>query len=102
MSRVGNFACLGVAEQVGHITAEVTRARVWESKADAFHCQEAVARAIELVALFLSGNIPDGFRREMTTLKVVLQQYQEGAAECGASLMELEQYLLQLFMVSRV
>ncbi len=101
MGHLGNFEALPFTVQLGHITAEVTRARVWAERGDDPQLHEALSRVIELLGVFLSGSMPRGLRREMARLQEVVAQFYEGQTIYNLTLADLENYLLSLFIVLR-
>jgi hypothetical protein len=46
---------LSLRDQIGHITSEIARARVWEEKDDSGNRDGALERALELAGLTLGG-----------------------------------------------
>ena len=101
MNRVGNFSVLSPIVQIGNIASEVTRARVWQDEGNDLQLRESLARALELVGLFVSGDVERGLRREMARLKEVLAQFYAGEDTFSVTLLDLEEYLLQLFLLMR-
>ncbi len=99
MGRTGDFLALPWIVQLGHITAELTRARVWRERGDELQCREAIARLIELLGIFVSGRIPSGLRHEMLRLEEIVAQFYGGPVVYAVSLADLERYLLDLFLI---
>ncbi len=87
---------LSLAEQMGHVTSEIARARVWEQKGDAESRGQAICRALDLIALSLEQPGGRAIRlREWTRLREVLSDCFLKTGIYDVTLSDLERYGLQ-------
>ncbi len=92
---------LTLAEQMGNIGSEVSRARLSQSK-DAAGFDGAVARALELFNLTAVDPRWRGRLREILRSREVFCDATLGGHEYGASLAELEEYFDEFALAARI
>jgi hypothetical protein len=71
----GRWVELSLAEQLGNVGSEVSRALNWKQRGDAEHCARAVERALELLDLTLADARHRGRRRELARVREALVDY---------------------------
>jgi hypothetical protein len=54
MNLEARWAEFSLLEQIGHVTSELTRARIWEDRGDETSRQQALKRALDLIDMSLS------------------------------------------------
>ena len=96
----GGWQKFSLAEQLGNIGSEVSRARKWQKRDDATFWG-AVWRALELFDLTLSDPRWLGRLREIARGREVFLDAAFGGKEYKSSLEELENYFNQFALVSR-
>ncbi len=85
--------------QMGHITAEIVRAKVWEEKNDLRSREQALERALELVDLTLDCYCRSR-RRELARLREVIAHCLVRSEVYDITLEDVQRYGL-LFVMSR-
>lgn len=80
------------AQQLGHIGSEITRARVWEEKANKTSSQLALERALNLLGLTIADARWSTRLNELTRLREVVSDNYFSQKEYEVGLVELEQY----------
>jgi hypothetical protein len=79
------------AQQMGHITSEIARARVWEEKKSPDSREQALLRAVDLIDLSLQ--LARGSRcRELARLREVVSDCLIQSGVYRVSLLDLERY----------
>ena len=81
-------------QQIGHVTSEITRARIWEEKSDELSRQEALIRALDLIDLALVCSSQPR-RREWARLREVVSDCFARTSVYAVSLSDLERHGLQ-------
>ena len=82
--------------QIGHVAAEVSRARSWHDQNRREQCRGAVARALEMLAAMTNNCSARGLRKEALRVKEVLAQFLSDAPIYQVSLADIEKYLQDL------
>ena len=82
---------LGIREQMGHITSEITRARHWEAKKDRASRNSALERALELIDKTLECSTPQR-QSEISRLREVTAHCFAESNVYDISLEDLERY----------
>ncbi len=97
----GRWHMLSLAEQLGNIGSEVSRAIKWRGQ-DARLYQGAIDRALELFDLTLTDPRWRGARlREIARAREVLCDAITGGAAYGSSLKDMDKYLLSFALLAR-
>ncbi len=96
----GRWRELTLAEQMGNIGSEVSRARLSQAK-DAVGFQGAVVRALELFDLTATDPRWRGRRREILRSREVFCDATLGGHEYGASLADMEEYFDEFAIAAR-
>lgn len=89
---------LSLAERMGHIGSEITRARVWQEQGSKDQCVRALERAAELIRLTLSLSPEYG---ELKIFENVLGDIIAGTKHFNCSLKSLEDYCLPFAILAR-
>jgi len=98
----GRWENLTLAEQMGNIGSEVSRAQIFFAKNDKEKCFNAVARGLELIDLSISGaqkQKRSGALKELTRAREVICDYFVGDNEYHTDIKSLQLYFDQ-FAVS--
>jgi hypothetical protein len=82
-------------QQVGHITSEVTQARIWEEKNDLRGRNESLQRALKLIDLTIDCQ-SETRRRELTRLREVVLGHLSESKRYRVTLSQLQQYGLEM------
>lgn len=98
----GKWNTFSLAEQMGNIGSEVSRARRWQGKDEKLF-QSAVERALELFDLTLEDPRWHGGRlREIARSREVFCDAISGGKEYQSSLGDLDRYFLQFAFAARL
>lgn len=97
-SFVERWRGLSLAERIGHIGSEITRARVWQEQGSKDQCNRALERAEELIRLTLSLAPGHG---ELKIFENVLGDIIAGTKHFNCSLKSLEDYCLPFAILAR-
>ena len=92
---------LSLAQQLGNLASEMTRARHWEMKNDVVNCNRALERALDLLDLTLTDNRWRFRRRELTLLREIICDCFSPKKEYEVSLSDLEKYCTDFALSSR-
>lgn len=95
----GRWARMSLAEQLGHIGSEVSRALNWQAKGNDDYSQKASARAIELILLSLQGQCTESQYREVACLHETVADYFYGENRYGSTPALLRKYFDQFAML---
>jgi hypothetical protein len=71
----GRWYEFSLAEQLGNVGSEVSRALKWQQRGSTEHCMRAAERALELLDLTLADARHRGRLRELTRLREALVDY---------------------------
>src|SRR3989338_4884455 len=97
----GLWQNLSLAEQLGNIGSEVSRASKWRNKDQKlFH--GAVDRALELFDLTVADSRWRHRLKEILRARELLQDAVEGGKSYGSTLEDLERYFFLLALASRI
>jgi hypothetical protein len=83
---------LSLAQQLGHIGSEITRARIWQEKADRQRSLDALERALHLLDLSLDDSRARHSNREVTRLREIVSSHYTSKEQYDVTLNELELY----------
>jgi len=84
-----------LAQQLGNIASELSRARYWEDSKDSDNKNKSLKRSLELLDFTLKDNRWKGHRlREFTRLKEVICDWINGNTYYNISGIELEEYCM--------
>jgi len=97
----GGWAKFSLAEQLGNIGSEVSRALRWRGKDEKLY-EGAVERALELFDLTLEDERWRGRLREIARAREVFCDAISGGREYKSSLEDLERYFFQFAVASRM
>jgi hypothetical protein len=89
-----------LAEQLGNIGSEVSRALTWQKK-DTKLFDANIVRALELFDLTLDDPRWRGRLREIARAREVLCDAASGGKEYGSSLEDMNRYLFQFALLAR-
>lgn len=94
---VDRWQKLTLAEQMGHIGSEITRARVWQERGNIESCNNAIERASNLIEMTLNNTTNNIRLNEITRLReVALDNLSDNLFhQYGVSLQYLENYCNQ-------
>ena len=92
---------MSLAQQLGNLASEMTRARHWEMKNDFVSCHKALERALELLDLTLTDNRWRFRRRELTLLREIICDCFSKEKDYDVSLSDLEKYCADFALASR-
>jgi hypothetical protein len=81
----GRWFEMSLAEQLGNVGSEVSRALTRQQRGDVEHCTRAVERALELLDLTLADTKHRGRLREIARIREVLADYFYGNNHFGSS-----------------
>ncbi len=81
----GRWFRLSLAEQLGNVGSEVSRALSWQERGNVDYCRRAVERALELLDLTLADGRHRGRLREIARVREVLADYFYGENGYGSS-----------------
>jgi len=90
-----------LAQQLGNIGSEITRARIAQEKGQEQSRQEALLRAIDLVNASLQDSRWTSRRRELARFQEVLGDWYAGTNVYSVDIDYLEEYCLQLTLVGQ-
>ena len=96
----GRWREFTLAEQMGNIGSEVSRARLSQGK-NAASFDSAIARALELFDLTIADPRWHGRRREILRSREVFCDATLGGREYGSSLADLESYFDEFALAAR-
>ena len=96
----GRWSTLSLAEQLGNIGSEVSRARHWHSK-DRQLFENAMVRAFELLDLTIRDVRWHSRLRELTRAREIVADVWLGGTEYASSLRDLEQYFFHFALAAR-
>lgn len=97
----GRWFKLSLAQQLGNIGGEVSRALLAQNAANPVRFQNAVDRALELFDLTLSDNRWHGRLREVGRAREVFCDAISGGEEYGSSLSDLDRYFTSFALAAR-
>ncbi len=81
----GRWFTLSLAEQMGNVGSEVSRALNWQRRGDTGYCLRAFERALELLDLTLADSRSRGRRKEIARVREALADYFCGDNNFGSS-----------------
>jgi hypothetical protein len=93
------FTAFSLKTQLGHITAEIVRARGWADKGQEDYSRSAISRALELLSFSEAGAKTFAARREMARLKELVAQFYNQDKVYDVTLAELEAFLHRIVVV---
>lgn len=96
----GRWFRLSLAEQLGNVGSEVSRAVRWKNKDDSLF-EKTVIRALELLDLTIGDARWKGRLKELTRLREFLCDAWLDGAEHGTQFQDLDRYLLQFAIAAR-
>ena len=96
----GRWFSLSLAEQLGNVGSEVSRAVRWKGK-DVSLFDKAIIRALELLDLTLSDARWKKRLKELARLREFICDAWLGGEEYGTRLQDLDRYLLNFAIVAR-
>lgn len=96
----GRWFSLSLAEQLGNVGSEVSRALRWKNK-DASLFDKAIVRALELLDLTIGDSRWKGRLKELTRLREFLCDAWFDGAEHRTQLQDLDRYLFHFAIVAR-
>ena len=96
----GRWFSLSLAEQLGNVGSEVSRAIRWKNK-DASLFEKAIVRALELLDLTIQDARWKKRLKELTRLREFLCDAWLDGKEYGTQLQDLDRYLFQFALVAR-
>ena len=96
----GRWFSLSLAEQLGNVGSEVSRAVRWKGK-DISLFDKAIIRALELLDLTLSDDRWKKRLKELARLRELLCDAWFDGEEYGTQLQDLDRYLLDFAIVAR-
>lgn len=97
----GRWQELTLAEQLGNVGSEVSRALTWRGKDEELF-QGAVERALELLDLTIQDPRWRGRLKELTRVREFLCDAFYGGKEYGTRLEDLDKYFLQFILAQKV
>ena len=92
---------LSLAEQIGNIGSEFSRARSAEQRNDFEKRQAALERALDLIDLSLVGNFEPKRRKELARLRALSANCYVNGDEYETDLQELEEYTYPFALLAR-
>lgn len=90
-----------LAEQLGNIGSEISRARHWEESLDYINREKALERALELLDLTVADKRWQSRLRELTRLREIIDDLIAKTKIYNISLKDLEKFCLGFAMVAR-
>lgn len=96
----GRWQALSLAEQMANVGSEVARVRRWQGK-DVQLCENAFARALELLDLTIGDHRWTGRRKELTRARECLCDAMLGGHGYGSDLESLDRYFFAFAMAAR-
>lgn len=96
-----NWHSLTLAEQLGNIGSEISRANQWQQHKQNERFKQALERALELSDKTITDPRWAGRTKELIRMREVLAANFEESGESGATLPELETYLLDFALAAR-
>lgn len=96
----GRWFSFSLAEQLGNVGSEVSRAVRWKNK-DASLFDKAIIRALELLDLTIGDARWRGRLKELTRLREFICDAWFDGVEYGTQLQDLDRYLLQFAIAAR-
>lgn len=96
----GRWLTLTLAEQLGNVGGEVSRAAKWKGRDERLY-EGAMARAMELLWLTIGDPRWRGRRKELTRLRELLVDASLGGPEYGTTLEGLDRYLFHFAVAAR-
>lgn len=97
----GRWNQLSFIEQMANIGSEVERALNWQAKKNAFYCQQAFERSLELIDLTLD-NLKEFSRlKEVARLRDAIADYFFGENQFKFTDESLRKYFLNFMMAAR-
>lgn len=97
----GRWSEFSLAEQLGNVGSEVSRARAWQGRDDAAS-QKAMERALELMDFTLNDLRWRGRLKEITRGREIMVDAIEGGKEYNSTLEDLDQYFLAFAIAARL
>lgn len=97
----GRWQTFSLAEQLGNIGSEVSRAINWREKGDVEKSANALARGLELFDLTLADSRWHGRRRELARSREVVCDYLVGENAYASTSDELQSYFDAFALVAR-
>ena len=96
----GRWQLLSLAEQLGNIGSEVSRAAAWQGRDRALYAA-ALDRALELLDLTIADPRHRVGRPELTRVRELLAAAAYGGESYGTTLADLDRYFLAFALVAR-
>jgi len=96
----GGWQKLSLAEQLGNIGSEISRALKWRDRDENLY-QSAIRRAFELIDLTLGDSRLRGRLKEISRLREFLADAILGGKEYGSKLEDIDRYLFQFALAAR-
>ncbi len=96
-----NWHSLTLAEQLGNIGSEVSRAHQWQQHNQSERSKQALSRALELSDKTITDQRWAGRTKELIRMREVLAANLAESRESGATLPELETYFLNFALSAR-
>ncbi len=96
----GAWQKFSLAEQLGNVGSETSRALKWQGKDDALY-QGALQRAFELIDTVLADSRWRGRLKEVVRLREMLADAMFGGREYGSKLENIDRYLFQFALAAR-
>ena len=84
-------------QQMGHLTSEIVRARLWEDRLDHESRDRALERALELMDVTLQCYTKSR-RRELARFREIIAHLLVRSGEYGVTLLEAEQFGLSFVL----
>lgn len=96
-----NWNRLSLAEQLGNIGGEISRAIIWRSK-DKKICENNICRALELLDLTIQNSRQSGCLKELTRARELLCDEVFGDKKYKTSLEDLNRYFFHFALAARI
>ncbi len=101
MIEQSRWSKFSLAEQIGHIGSEISRAKHWEEKGDAAGRTKALERALDLISLTLADSRHRHRLKEIARLQEIVGAAFAGANDYQISLADLDHYCLDFALLAK-
>ena len=101
MIEQSRWSKFSLAQQIGNIGSEISRARYWEEKKDPAGRAKALERALELINLTLADSRHRHRLKEIARLQEIVGAAFAGENDYQISLLELDNYCLDFALLAK-
>lgn len=98
---IKNQVSLDLAQQIGNVGSELSRAYVWQSKHDTPSCQQALGRALEILDEAIVATKEPGPLKELTRLREIVADCRLPRPVYDGSIANARNYCLNFALLAR-